>query len=501
MEKTCTNCGKVLPREDARFCNNCGQIIPYSRPIKYSLPDEPPAWMKQLEDSIIHTSPSGKFKIHVSDTSTGSSMNQTQSSTPSEAVEIKPAPESLKSSHPQEISPPDDINMGKTEADVSPPEMMQPVKPTKIHLRELRVKVWDREETSDLSMPEEGIGLVEDDQNVVEDLPTRRLYVPGSPENTKQPFSIPDYAVESVKKEEIVEDLPTKPLIASLPKTPAIRDSSTPPETNNVHVSHLNKVEEFDTQPLMVQRQQQSKSQAVENLVEQHRQASRAPIEPTHSPVVQNPVTSVLFPQPQKAPAQAWGQTPPVSVAVPPVARPKRKSRKRLLFMLILLIILVGGVSIWLIVFQPFAVPEVTNTTQTFQNTDLDVSLDYPQNWKAGVDKKNRIIYFYDDNHTDQVNISAIAASGQTIDQYISKQVISVGMTGQKVEASLSFAGTSWQQVRGNLLQSGASYTAVLLVTMHSGRYFSILQLAPLATYTQEDQLVFSNMRASFQFI
>jgi hypothetical protein len=500
VEKTCTNCGKVLPRDDARFCSNCGQVIPYSRPLKYSLPDEPPAWMKQLEDSMSHATPSGKFKIHVSDTSTSSAWNHTQSSMISEAVESKQSPEDPEPSYPQETSSHRDIRVGNAEADISPPEVIQQVKPINIPLRELRVKVWNQEEADDFPM-QEGIGLVKDLRNVVEDLPTRPLHVPDTPGNIKQAFSTFDYTVESVDNEGIVEDLPTRPMLASLPKTPPILDSSTPPSANNVRVSRLNEVEELDTRPLVTPRQGQIKSPAVENLAQQHLQASRAPIEASRSPVLQNPVTPVLFPQPQKAPAKVLGQTPPVSVAVPPVARLKRKSRKHLLFVLILLIILVGGVSVWLIIFQPFSVPEVTETTQIFQDTNLGVSLHYPQNWKAEVDKKIGFIYFYDDNHTDQVNISAVAASSQTIAQYIGKEVSSVGMTEQKVEASLSFAGTSWQQVRGNMLQSGASYTAVLLVTMHDGRYFSILQLAPLATYAQEDQLVFSNMRSSFQFI
>jgi hypothetical protein len=187
---------------------------------------------------------------------------------------------------------------------------------------------------------------------------------------------------------------------------------------------------------------------------------------------------------------------------MPPVAHLERKSRRGLIFVFILLFILVGGgLSAWIIVFQPFTVPEITNTSQPFQNTDLGVSLDYPQKWTAKFDKKNEAVYFYDDNQTDQVNISAVATGGKSIDQYISIIAGSLGMTGQKAGASLTFAGVSWQQEQGSVLQSGATYTAVLLVTTHGGRYYAILQLAPAPTYAQEDQLVFSNLRSSFQFI
>ena len=167
----------------------------------------------------------------------------------------------------------------------------------------------------------------------------------------------------------------------------------------------------------------------------------------------------------------------------------------------LLLILLAGGVAAWIILFHPFTVPPITQTTRSFQNTDLGVSLQYPQGWTARVDKKNGAVRFYDDNQTDQVDIQAAIANGQSIDQYISKQVALLGMTGQKTGTSLSFAGVSWQQVQGSVLQSGASYTAALLVTTHGGRYYAIIQLAPSTTFTQEDHLVFSNIRSSFQFI
>jgi hypothetical protein len=57
-----------------------------------------------------------------------------------------------------------------------------------------------------------------------------------------------------------------------------------------------------------------------------------------------------------------------------------------------------------------------------------------------------------------------------------------------------------WQQIQGSVQQSGANYTAVLLITMHSQHYYTILQLAPSSTYPLEEQLVFSHMRSSFQF-
>ncbi len=427
MAKQCTRCGKDLPRDDARFCNNCGKIVPYSHPIKRSLPDEPPAWMKQLEDSVSN------------------------------------AP-----------------------------------------LHGLHVNVWDQHETVDLPKSEEEVDSDRDDRDVVDDLPTDHLSVADIPGTTRQALSMPNHTTINAGDEGIVEDLPTNPLIASLPKIPPAQLSSTPaPSTiSKGRVSNLNDVEELDTRPLMAQRQGQTVSSAVENQAAKPWQASQTPAEPGHSSVLQGPVTPVLFAQPQIAPAQALRQTPPVSIAVTPDAQTTGKSRKRLVAAAILLFILVaGGVSAWLFVFRPFAVPEITKTTQSFQNADLGVSLNYPVQWTEEVDKKSGTIYFYDDNHTDQVKINVVNTSGLSIGQFINKEAGSLGMTGQKAGVSLSFAGVSWQQLQGNMQQSGASYSADLLVTIHGGRYYAILQLAPASTYFQEDQLVFSSMRSSFKFI
>jgi hypothetical protein len=206
--------------------------------------------------------------------------------------------------------------------------------------------------------------------------------------------------------------------------------------------------------------------------------------------------------QPPLPPAYPLRQTPPASMPVSPVAPSKSNSRKRLaLVFVVLLILLLGGGIASNTIFQPFAVPEITKTTRTFQNSGLGVSLQYPQKWTVEVHIQSGIAYFYDDNHTDQVNITAVATGGQSINQYLSKTAGSLGMTGQKTAAGLSFAGASWQLVQGSVQQGGASYTATLLVTMHGGRYYAISQLAPSSTYTLEDQLVFSKMRSSFQFI
>jgi hypothetical protein len=446
VAKQCIHCGKTLPRDNARFCNNCGKEVSTSQPPKHSFSNDPPIWMSQLEKSL-----------------------------------------------------------DMAEIDLSAPEATELPKPlTSAPHRDLHVRVWEQEETVVHSRPEEDRGPIEKEQHVVEDLPTEPLSVAGTPGSARQPLSIPNHTVANIHNEELAEDLPTMPMAVTPPETAPALHKSVPSAfaSSNGSVPHLDEVEKLYNRPHMPKPQWQTTSPPSLFPAKQDNGTLRPPIAGRQGSGPQRPVTPIVFPQPQSPPQHGLRQTPLPSMAVPPIAYPERKGRRGRIFVLILLFILIaGGLSAWIIVFHPFTVPEITNTSQPFQNTELGVSLNYPRTWTAKFDKKNQAIYFYDDNHTDQVNISAVAAGGKSIDQYISTVVGLLGMTGRKAGASISFAGASWQQERGSVLQSGATYTAVLLVTMHGDRYYAILQLAPATTYAQEDQLVFSRMRSSFQFV
>jgi hypothetical protein len=361
---------------------------------------------------------------------------------------------------------------------------------------ELPEKAGEQEKTEDLSPLEKRGGFIEYEEEMVDDLPTRSLPVTDSHRNQAQPLTKSDHARETLNEEETANDLPTVPMLASLPETRPGRHNLPAPATGNGNVARLDEIEKTFTRPLAAQRQSIS---ATPSGVQQHRQA---PIEPVQSPVTQRTVTPAPFPQPQFPPVQVFQQTPPVSMPVPRIAHSKRRGRKRLMFVFVVLFVLsLAGVIAWIITFQPFAVPEITKTTQAFQNADLGITLQYPQQWAADVQAQKGAVYFHDVNSTDQVNITVVASGGLSMNQYISKVASSIGMTGQKAEASLSFAGALWQQTQGNVQQSGASYTASVLVATHGGRYYTIVQLAPSSTYIHEDQLVFSPIRSSFRFL
>ncbi len=534
MAKQCTYCGQTLPRDDARFCNNCGKTLtspadrppsiddrsenatsstqqpspsagplgdtgvsqesprqvlreqiaqqPFSRSAKYSLPRRPPPWMNQLEKKVYHTRSPGKHDDRIADVpAISQDHRQDANKTPGDLEHEQPEIEAP----PGDEIPPDDAQAGGT----SPEELHPPVSLTGSPLRELRVRVWEQDEGVDSAMRERG-----DD-----DLPTMPLVVADTPGLSTQSPSISTKEKVAGEEEEIVDDLPTRPLMVAPPQASPVRSAATPDEISSDLFPGFDEVEALDTRPLLTQLQGQVLSPATGVPAETHKQAFRDQPEPTTQ--VQKAVTPAPFPQLPMEPVQR--HTPPVSLAASPLARPehRKKNRRRLALVLgLLVILLAGAVAAWIMLFQPFTVPPITQTTRPFQNTDLGVSLHYPQGWTARVDKKNGAIYFYDDNHTDQVDIRAAVTDGQSIDQFISKQVALLGMTGQKTGTSLSFAGVSWQQVQGSVLQSGASYTAALLVTTHGDRYYAIIQLAPSTTFAQEDQLVFSGIRSSFQF-
>ena len=371
---------------------------------------------------------------------------------------------------------------------------------SKVPLRDLNVKVWDEEETRNLTFQGSGMDSGGDNLDVVDSLPTSPLMVASSPIISTPSSTHSNLSGADVDQEEVAEELPTNPLMTSLSQNiPQSRVSSSPGiDFGNGKMSH-DDIEDIATRPYVAQ--PRNISREIEKPIQQQRQAMQPPTGFANSPAMQRPVTPVPLPQSQFPPAQPSRQTPPISMPVPPLARPKKDNRKRLAIVFgLLFIFLLGGVIAWVIVAQPFSVSEITKTTQNFTDTSLAVSLQYPQNWAVDVNKQNGTVNFYDDNHTDQVNITVVVAGNQSIDQYMAKTVSSVGITAQRTQPEVSFAGATWQQIQGSVQESGANYTATLLVTMHGGHYYTILQLAPSPTYPLEEQLVFSKMRSSFQF-
>lgn len=174
----------------------------------------------------------------------------------------------------------------------------------------------------------------------------------------------------------------------------------------------------------------------------------------------------------------------------------------RLVVVLVMLLVLAGGgVGYWIIAYQPFSVPAVTQTSLSFTNTSLGIALHYPQGWTSQLNSTHQTVAFFDANHINQVNITVTASNGSSVTSFLNKEVAQLGLTEQKSLPPLTFAGTSWQQVQGKIFVNGAKDTQTVLVSMHGNHFYSIAQIAPVTIYADADHLFFSLLRTSFQFL
>jgi hypothetical protein len=329
----------------------------------------------------------------------------------------------------------------------------------------------------------------------------------------------PEVEPEARLTEDDPEDLPTRPLVAGSPGIQRQRNDAHSPPDKSQH-ARFNEVEYVDTVPLVTQmkvkpasapRPEEETFQQQERPVQQRYDTPNrtsypgfTPPPPMHSlPPSSHPVqeaTSAF----SGAPMQEWKQTPPLQSVVSPVPDKKgRGSRKPLVIALVLLFLLViaGGVGTWIVLYQPFSVPGITQPQQRFSDSTLGLSFLYPSGWQLQVDQRKATIHLFDSSHTAQVDIVVGTAQGGDIGQYLQQKANQLGLTGIKNGSTRSFAGAVWQQIQGNVQQSGASYSETLLATTHKISIITIMMVAPQATFAQEQQIAFSGIYSSFQFI
>jgi hypothetical protein len=208
----------------------------------------------------------------------------------------------------------------------------------------------------------------------------------------------------------------------------------------------------------------------------------------------------VSFPEKvQESPLQdVGGETPIPQFAG--ISSPLRKLRSRLNLWLavILMVLLIVGVIGWLLIVQ---LAPNTNPWQRFNSTKLSFSVVYPTDWQMRIDHNPSVVHFYDSTQTDKVDITVSNATTGQVEQFLQQQTSQLGMTDVKTNQPRLFADSSWQQVQGKLLQAGVSYTVTMLATIHGNHLYLLTQIAPQSTYNDEEALVFSSMRAGWQFL
>ena len=313
---------------------------------------------------------------------------------------------------------------------------------------------------------------------------------------------------DTIFPEDSFENLPTAQLEVNTPKPPALRTPGTA-AWGGVNQAPIRKDSPFDDVTQL----------STSRLPSQKQVKPEEPMRPPWQPPMQRGGAGPTFqrppmsPQPQPRPPfqamppaqDAWRgsliQRPPaaVSIVTKPVSR-ERRSYKRLGIVLVLLfIVIAGGIVSWIIAFQPFEVASITQPWQQFCDVGLGVSGRYPTGWMKQVDQKKAVRF---SDGTDQFNISTVVANGQDAGKYLQQEASQLGITGLKVGSPLSFAGASWQQAQGSQVQSqpGVTYSETLLVTVHGDHLFTIMQIAPPGTFSEEDKAIFSGMRSAFQF-
>jgi hypothetical protein len=294
---------------------------------------------------------------------------------------------------------------------------------------------------------------------------------------------------------------------------PAAKKDDIPPPILGVQTPRFEEVTDLDTIPLSAQHQvgftpAQSAGQVMQA---RPHPGDRAAQEAVHTPQYTStpPASQPALRTAQEAPGstpvlppqhQVWGQQSPTPAFAPQARRSRRRVPVLVTLTLICLLVL-GGVAAWILKFQPFSIPQVTQSQQQFQSSALGVSLSYPSGWSVQVDRKNGTAHFSDSSRTAQFSVTVVPANGQDAGQYLLKQATQLGLTGTKPGPQLSFGGSTWQQTQGAVQQAGANYTEVLLATTHGSQLVSIIQQAPQVIYADEEQAVFASVRSSFQFL
>jgi len=402
--------------------------------------------------------------------------------------------------------------------------------------RELRVKVWEQDETTVRLQPEGRPG----DRGRVDTWEDNR--------SDEKRVTVEDQGFD---------DLPTGPLVANAPaSTPegmAPQRLAGKPD-GKAREAHFEAVEKIDTVRMAAQAPIEPASRPIIKAVPQQpqewpsqrgggsidrnqsapgRYPSQAPLQspspiPSQTPTFVRPVSqpglersnwtdsanggngtnnrsAALSFSAASAPTRVSDKSQalprPVSSKLKPPRR--KKSRKPLVILTIVLLLLIigGGLGAWIVIDQPFTVASVTQPQQNFSDSQLGFSLHYPNGWSSQTDNAKATVHFTDSSQTDLVNVVMAAANGGNAGQYIQQEASQLGMTGLQTGQPVTFAGVTWQQLKGTQLIKGATYTEMLYVSVHNSSYYTIMQLAPQGTYTQEDQIAFAGMRSSFQFV
>lgn len=177
---------------------------------------------------------------------------------------------------------------------------------------------------------------------------------------------------------------------------------------------------------------------------------------------------------------------------------PRKQKRSLLVGVVAAIVLLVLAVACWIILAQPFTVASATDFLQTTSSASLGLTITYPAGWIAT--QTSTALTLDDSSNVAEMKVTQSASGNTDQASYLKQQAAKLNMTDAKAGPSVSFAGSSWQQIKGDYLVSGAGYIGTIYITTHNNHFYTLTQVAPKVTFQDEESLVFTPARASLKF-
>lgn len=324
-------------------------------------------------------------------------------------------------------------------------------------------------------------------QEEIEDLPTRPM--PASQAGPRSPF--PPTAPQSLQSREREQRSAPISMVPNPPSSPGAYRQVPAPPTNTPQIPGVPA-----SPPEMRGRVPAPNSQPGQIFNPASMAAPRGPLS--------SPGNTAFQPQPpaaqQRPPAFAPAAPRSAETDATP-ARPRKKRMKPLQITLLVVLIIVAGGGAYVFYYQSSSGGAVAQPYQTFQNSALGVSLNYPQGWTSSVNQGQTSVHFADSSQTGQVTLSIAAQNAQSLTQYIGQQNTQLGITAPQLEPTITFGGASWQQEKGSVVQRGVTYMLNLYATQHGAHIYTLIFIAPPPVYGRMEQENFAPLRTSFRFI
>ncbi|GCF08826.1 zinc ribbon domain-containing protein [Dictyobacter arantiisoli] len=490
MATVCSHCGKDLPRGDSRFCTNCGTLVP-------DYPLNPPNRMATQNANTPTNTNSATTKNNDAQGHQNAGMREQVAQQPA----VRPAQSDSSNVTPwlglegqnatpwlgiqgydvipQTPLPQAEVRTQREQsaqatwptdrpASMTPPHLPSTPQPA----RDLHARVWD------------------EDRQDIDELPTQAFSSNGvrtSDWPEQEIDSLPTSALSSIGSGQQVKDEPRQ------------QKAQSPVEQS---VSNIDELPTAQFQIADVEKKSPTPNPASwPGNVAQTPQPMRQPNPASWPGNVAQPASQ---PNPVSwsgnAAALASGQDSHAQGVPTPVSTSRPRSKKPpLLFAIVgVLVICVLAIGAWMMLAQPFAVSSVTDPLQAVSNNTLGVKLTYPSSWHSNHEATS--LSLADSSNTGQIKLTMSDATSTDLAKYLQQQATKVQMTNAKVGAAQMFAGSTWQQIQGNVQVLGANYVETIAVTIHNNHLYTWSQMAPKVSYADEESLIFAPARSSLKF-